>query len=94
MYKMERNMKMINISRFVSAAILIFGLIILSYSLAISHSGTMTGIGIGTVVGSVFIFLMGIFFVATEEMLEKTFKGVPINPMEAKKERRLRRSFQ
>lgn len=44
----------------------------------------MTGIGIGTIMGAVFIFLMGVFFVATEEMLEKSFKGIEVTKMKSK----------
>lgn len=36
------------------------------------QASVLTSIGIGTVIGAVFIFLMGVFFSATEEMLEKT----------------------
>ncbi|WP_245830960.1 hypothetical protein [Sediminibacillus massiliensis] len=35
-------------------------------------SNNWTGVGIGTIMGAVFIFLMGVFFKTTEEMLEKT----------------------
>lgn len=42
-------------------------------------SSAWTGIGIGTVMGAVFIFLMGIFFTATQEMLDKTEKPSSIS---------------
>ncbi|MEC1639851.1 hypothetical protein P9E76_19775 [Schinkia azotoformans] len=31
--------------------------------------------GIGTIIGAIFIFIIGMFFIATEEMLEKRYKG-------------------
>ena len=31
----------------------------------------ITGVGIGTIMGAVFIFVMGIFLVASEEMVTK-----------------------
>ncbi|WP_066318681.1 hypothetical protein [Bacillus sp. FJAT-29814] len=90
---MKTNTKILHAAKLIGGTVLITGLIILSYSLSVSNSSALTGIGIGTVIGAVFIFLMGIFFVATEEMLEKTFKGIPITPIQTKKERPLRRSF-
>ena len=34
----------------------------------------ITGIGVGAVMGAVFIFLIGMFLIATEEMLSKSHK--------------------
>ena len=34
----------------------------------------ITGIGVGTVMGAVFIFLIGMFLIATEEMLNKSHR--------------------
>ncbi|MCM3766873.1 hypothetical protein [Neobacillus niacini] len=90
---MKKNTNILHAARLIGGSILTIGLLILSYSLFVSGSSTMTGIGIGTAIGAVFIFLMGIFFVATEEMLEKSYKGIPLTPIQAKKERPLRRSF-
>jgi hypothetical protein len=41
----------------------------------VSDFSFLMSVGIGTVTGAVFIFLIGMFFVATEEMLEKSDKG-------------------
>jgi uncharacterized membrane protein len=35
----------------------------------------VTGIGIGTIMGAIFIFLMGVFLVISEEMVTNTKKG-------------------
>lgn len=73
--------KMLNATRMAGGSLLALGMIIFLYGLFVSeYSGALIGIGLGTVIGAVFIFLMGIFFVATDEMLERTFKGKPITP--------------
>ena len=48
------------------------------YGFFVSDYSAITGIGIGTIMGAIFIFMMGVFFVATEEMLEKTDKGTRV----------------
>jgi hypothetical protein len=90
MVNMNSNTKVLHAAKFVGGSLLLIGLIILSYSIYVSDSNILAGVGVGTIVGAVFIFLMGIFFVATEEMLEKSFKGVAVI---VKKERLYRRSF-
>lgn len=40
----------------------------------------LTGLGLGAAVGAIFIFIMGVFFVVTEEMLENTDKGTIVVP--------------
>ncbi|WP_203554153.1 hypothetical protein [Bacillus sp. B15-48] len=39
------------------------------------HHNLVVGIGLGAIVGAVFIFIMGVFFVATEEMHMNQLKG-------------------
>ena len=43
--------------------------------------GSIIGIGVGVEVGAVFIVLISMFFVATEEMVETTIKGIEITPL-------------
>ena len=42
------------------------------------------GIGIGTIVGAVLFFLIGMFFITTEEMVENTHKGIEISRMKSR----------
>jgi hypothetical protein len=42
-------------------------------------------IGIGTSVGAVFIFLIGVFLVVTDEMLERSYIGTKVVPIKSKK---------
>lgn len=55
----------------ISGIVLTLGII--SFLIGFFGSGysTLTSVGIGTITGAVFIFLIGVFFVATEEMLKK-----------------------
>ncbi|MCM3638064.1 hypothetical protein M3152_10025 [Sporosarcina luteola] len=73
---MESKLKMLNAVKIVGLTVLAIGIFVFSYGFFVSDYSAITGIGIGTVMGAIFIFLMGVFFVATEEMLEKTDKGM------------------
>ncbi|MFC5602228.1 hypothetical protein [Sporosarcina koreensis] len=73
---MESKLKMLNAVKVVGLTVLTIGISIFLYGFFVSDYSAVTGIGIGTVMGAIFIFLMGVFFVATEEMLEKTDKGM------------------
>jgi hypothetical protein len=85
MSEMKSHLKMLNAVKYVGGTILTIGISIFLYGFFVSDYGPVIGIGIGTVMGAVFIFLMGIFFVATEEMFEKTYKGTKKIPIEIKK---------
>ncbi len=73
---MESKSKILNTVKNVGATVLTIGISIFLYGFFVSDYSAITGIGIGTIMSAVFIFLMGIFFVATEEMQEKTDKGI------------------
>lgn len=72
------NSKVLNAVKYIGGTILAIGIIIFSLGFFVSDSSTLISLGIGTVMGAVFIFLMGVFFVATEEMFKKTHKGTEI----------------
>ncbi|MBP2239724.1 hypothetical protein J2Z40_000277 [Cytobacillus eiseniae] len=61
----------LKIIKYVGGALLTCGLIIFLFGFFGSGVNLLTPIGIGTVMGAVFIFIMGIFFFATEELLNK-----------------------
>lgn len=81
---MNSRMKILEATKWAGGITLLTGIIILMYGIAIGFN-PIIGIGIGTVVGAVIIFLMGMFFIATEEMVENTFKGVEITPIKSNK---------
>lgn len=64
--------KVLNAVRAVSISLLTIGLIILTLSLLSINSSTLTAVGIGTISGAVVIFLMGVFFAVTDEVIGKT----------------------
>ena len=72
--------KMLNAVKYTGGTVLTIGIIIFLYGFFISDYSAITGVGIGTIMGAIFIFLMGIFFIATEEMHEKTHKGIRVIP--------------
>ncbi|WP_313799276.1 hypothetical protein [Cytobacillus sp.] len=72
---MNVNANILKAVNYVAVVILAIGLIIFSFGFFGNGNNILTPIGIGTVMGAVIIFVMGIFFVATEEMLNKTKKG-------------------
>ncbi|MBM7717603.1 hypothetical protein MHB50_06170 [Siminovitchia sp. FSL H7-0308] len=77
---MESAYKILNAVKYIGSTILLLGMGIFLYGFFVSDTSAMIGIGIGTVMGAIFIFLIGVFFVATEEMESKTDKGVRLSP--------------
>ncbi|KAB7707149.1 hypothetical protein F9802_09070 [Bacillus aerolatus] len=75
---MESKGKMLNAVKYVGGTILTLGMLIFLAGFFESGYSVLTPVGIGTVFGAIFIFLMGVFFVATEEMHEKTYKGIEV----------------
>ncbi|CDO03884.1 pleiotropic drug resistance protein 1-like [Oceanobacillus picturae] len=71
---MKTGKKMLNAVKIAGSIVLTLGIVIFLYGFFVSDYSAITGIGIGTIMGAVFIFLMGVFFVATEEVLEKFSK--------------------
>jgi hypothetical protein len=74
MISMKTGKKMLNAVKIAGSIVLTLGIVIFLYGFFVSDYSAITGIGIGTIMGAVFIFLMGVFFVATEEVLEKFSK--------------------
>ncbi|USK41554.1 hypothetical protein LIS77_25605 (plasmid) [Cytobacillus firmus] len=68
---MESKIKVLNTLKFTSGSITIIGIVIFILGLFESGFSILTPIGVGTIVGAVFIFLMGMFLVASEEMVTK-----------------------
>ncbi|MDQ0219165.1 hypothetical protein [Peribacillus cavernae] len=77
--------KILNAVKYVGGTVLTIGIFIFLIGFFESGYSILTPIGIGTIMGAVFIFLMGVFFVATEEMLKKRYKGINIAPIKPKK---------
>jgi len=81
---MEAREKILNAVKYVGGTILALGILIFIVGFTASGYSYLTPIGIGTVMGAIFIFLMGVFFVASEEMLEKQNRGVIVTPIKQK----------
>ncbi len=77
---MGAKLKILTTVKYIGFTVLTLGIAIFLYGFFVSDYSSVTGIGIGTVMGAVFIFLMGVFFVATEEMHEKVNKELRLDP--------------
>ncbi|WP_156291663.1 hypothetical protein [Oceanobacillus salinisoli] len=71
---LETNFRILNVTKYVCATIITLGTILFIYGYASGFSNVV-GIGYGTVMGGVFIFIMGLFLAATGEMLERKKNG-------------------
>ncbi|MFK9094568.1 hypothetical protein [Bacillus salipaludis] len=76
---MTLRLKILNATKWAGGITLFTGVMTFLFGI-MSDSIPVIGIGIGTIVGAVMFFLMGMFFIATEEMVENTVKGIEITP--------------
>ncbi|WP_261134838.1 hypothetical protein [Bacillus sp. Marseille-Q3570] len=81
---MQSRTKLLNATKFVGGSVLSIGIMMFLFGFLVNGSSLLISLSIGTIVGSVFIFLIGLFFAATEEMLAKSDKGIPSNPLQPK----------
>ncbi|SIR91334.1 hypothetical protein SAMN05878482_10760 [Peribacillus simplex] len=75
---MEANQKMLDAVKWVSGTGCVIGIIIFALSFFVSDYNKdyiFTAVGIAITLSAAAIFLVGIFFVLTEEMVMKTHKG-------------------
>ncbi|NAP01717.1 hypothetical protein FRY77_37915 [Halomonas sp. MG34] len=70
---MKQRINIIRAVKYTGAVLLTAGILIFLYGFFISDKSLWTGVGIGTVMGAVFLFLMGVFFVGTEEKLKERY---------------------
>ncbi|MER2169986.1 hypothetical protein SAMN04487786_2444 [Paenisporosarcina quisquiliarum] len=66
---MESYVKMLHATKMVGATLLTIGIAIFLYGALLSELSAVIGVGIGVVMGAVFIFLIGMILVASEEMI-------------------------
>lgn len=67
--------KLLNAVKLTGGSILTIGIIIFAIGFFSNESSILTPIGIGTIMSAIFIFVMGLFLVASEEVLMKTHTG-------------------
>ncbi|MFJ8071264.1 hypothetical protein ACIQZD_20285 [Peribacillus sp. NPDC096447] len=80
---MEANQKMLDAVKWVSGTGCVIGIIIFALSFFVSDYNKdyiFTAVGIAITLSAAAIFLVGIFFVLTEEMVMNTHKGERIEP--------------
>lgn len=64
---MDINQKLLKYVSIICGTLITIGSLLFIYGYFVSGSTAVTAIGIGLVMGATFIFIMGIFLVATEE---------------------------
>lgn len=77
--------KILNAATYVGLSVLALGVLAFITGLFVNGFSILVSIGIGTSVGAVFIFLIGVFLVVTDEMLEKSYIGTKVVPIKPKK---------
>jgi hypothetical protein len=82
---MRSREKFLNAVTYVGLTVLTFGVLAFIVGMFVNGFSVLVPIGIGTSVGAVFIFLIGVFLVVTDEMLEKSYIGTKVVPMKSKK---------
>ncbi|WP_047983011.1 hypothetical protein [Ornithinibacillus californiensis] len=68
---MVNSAKVLRAVSILCGTLVIVGMLAFLYGYFANGYAALTGIGIGVAMGGVFIFIMGIFLVATEEVVEK-----------------------
>jgi hypothetical protein len=82
---MKGREKLLNAVTYVGLTVLTIGILTFFAGLIVNGFSILVPVGIGTSVGAVFIFLIGVFLVVTDEMLEKSYIGTKVVPIRSKK---------
>jgi hypothetical protein len=82
---MKSREKFLNAVTYVGLTVLTIGILAFIAGIFVIGYNILVPIGIGTSVGAVFIFLIGVFLVVTDEMLEKSYIGTKVVPIKSKK---------
>jgi hypothetical protein len=82
---MKGRERLLNAVTYVGLTVLTIGILTFIAGLIVNGFSILVPVGIGTSVGAVFIFLIGVFLVVTDEMLEKSYIGTKVVPIESKK---------
>ena len=80
-WELEQNAKLLKAIRYICGTILTIGIVTFLSGIFNSGTNSLVPVGIGFTMGAVFIFLIGIFFMAAEEMLkESDYQRVAVVP--------------
>ncbi|MFB3168056.1 hypothetical protein F4694_003448 [Bacillus niacini] len=82
---MKGRERLLNAVTYVGLIVLTLGILTFMAGLIVNGFSILVPVGIGTSVGAVFIFLIGVFLVVTDEMLEKSYIGTKVVPLKSKK---------
>ena len=82
---MRAREKLLNAVTYVGLTVLTMGVIAFILGVIVTDFNMLIPLGIGISVGAVFIFLIGVFLVVTDEMIEKSFVGTKVVPSNTRK---------
>lgn len=68
---MKAHATILNAVKYICGTLVFLGIAIFSYGVYVSDYQGLVGIGVGAVMSAAFIWIMGVFLVATEEMINK-----------------------
>lgn len=66
---MNTHTKILRAVQFICSALVILGIFLFTLGIIVSDYNYLVGIGVGAAISAAFIWLMGVFLVATEEMI-------------------------
>lgn len=72
---MKTHAAILNLIKYICGTLVFLGIGIFSYGVYVSDYQGLVGIGVGTIMSAAFIWIMGTFLVATEEMVNKHDEG-------------------
>ena len=87
---MRAREKLLNAVSFVGLTVLTMGVIAFILGVIVTDFKMLIPLGIGISVGAVFIFLIGVFLVVSDEMIEKSFVGTKVVQSNTRKGTQLR----
>ncbi|AXI08842.1 hypothetical protein CV093_08300 [Oceanobacillus sp. 143] len=68
---MNAHKQILKVTSFICGILIIIGTALFMYGYFVNGYQNVAGVGAGAVMGAAFIFIMGVFLVATEEMIER-----------------------
>lgn len=72
---METHAAILRAVKYICGTLVLLGIALFGLGIYVSDYQGLVGIGVGAVMSATFIWIMGVFLVATEEMIGKQYKG-------------------
>lgn len=73
---MKSHATLLQFIKYICGTLVLLGIGIFSYGIYVSDYQALVGIGVGAIMSATFIWIMGIFLAATEEMIGKGKRSI------------------